>query len=102
MKWREGEEAKALLIRPRRDKHGKDVEDYWLYVFDPRSYHAMAAKEIGVPWRRVVASLLIEESGAYQGSGCEEHEAVIARLDRRLRHEPGQWRDFFDAEPPAG
>lgn len=95
MKWRKGEKAKALLIRPRRDKHGKNVEDYRLYVFDARGYHPMAAKEIGVPWRRVAASLLIRESGAYQGSGCEEHEAVIARLDRRLQYKPKEWHDSF-------
>jgi hypothetical protein len=96
MEWQVDQHAKALLIRPRKDKHGNDREDYWLYVFDTRSHHTMAAREIGVPWRRVVASLLIDESGAYRGDGCEEHEAVITRLDPRLRPEAGQWDDAFD------
>jgi hypothetical protein len=101
MEWQPDQQAKTLLIRPRKDRHGNDAEGYWLYVFDPTIPHAMAAKEIGVPWRRVVATLLIQESGAYLGEGCDEYEAVIARLDRRLRPDTRRWSDIFAEDPPA-
>ena len=62
----------------------------------------MAAKGIGVPWKRVVASLLIQESGAYRGTGCEEYTTTIARLDPRLWHEPlDSSADLWDDAPPA-
>lgn len=91
--WQEGSTAKALLVRPRKNRRGEEIEDFWLHVFDDRAHHFDVAGQLGVPQKRVAATLLIRADGSFLGEGAEEHAEIVVRLDPRLTMLPARRSD---------